>query len=97
MSSHAARAARRAVTSIQFWMSALRVPRQRKDRLARSPTSRSLGELFRSDRRNGIAQAPSGPHSVWHLDEVYLKIDGRMVYLWRAVDAEGKVLDVWSV
>ena len=33
-------------------------------------------------------------HAVWHLDEVYLKIDGRMVYLWRAVDAEGKVLDV---
>ena len=30
----------------------------------------------------------------WHLDEVYLKIDGRMVYLWRAVDAEGEVLDV---
>ena len=34
------------------------------------------------------------PHAVWHLDEVYLKIDGRMVYLWRAVDAEGEVLDV---
>jgi putative transposase len=34
------------------------------------------------------------PHSIWHLDEVYLKIDGRMVYLWRAVDAEGEVLDV---
>ena len=33
---------------------------------------------------------------IWHLDEVYLKIDGRMVYLWRAVDAEGEgeVLDV---
>jgi len=28
------------------------------------------------------------------LDEVYLKIDGRMAYLWRAVDAEGEVLDV---
>jgi hypothetical protein len=28
---------------------------------------------------------------IWHLDEVYLKIDGGMVYLWRA--AEG-VLDV---
>ena len=26
------------------------------------------------------------PHTTWHLDEVYLKIDGRMVYLWRAVD-----------
>ena len=36
----------------------------------------------------------SKPHAVWHLDEVYLKIDGRMVYLWRAVDAEGEVLDV---
>src|SRR5271166_4043211 len=32
------------------------------------------------------------PHTTWHLDEVYLKIDGRMVYLWRAV--EGEVLDV---
>src|SRR5450631_2758746 len=34
------------------------------------------------------------PHTIWHLDEVYLKIDGRLVYLWRAVDAEGEVLDV---
>ena len=34
------------------------------------------------------------PYTTWHLDEVYLKIDGRMVYLWRAVDAEGEVLDV---
>src|SRR5208337_1207570 len=34
------------------------------------------------------------PHAIWHLDEVYLKIAGRMVYLWRAVDAEGEVLDV---
>ncbi len=34
------------------------------------------------------------PHTTWHLDEVYLRIDGRMVYLWRAVDTEGEVLDV---
>ncbi len=34
------------------------------------------------------------PHSIWHLDEVFLKIGGRIVYLWRAVDAEGEVLDV---
>jgi DDE domain len=33
------------------------------------------------------------PRTIWHL-EVYLKIDGRLVYLWRAVDAEGEVLDV---
>jgi hypothetical protein len=29
------------------------------------------------------------PHAIWHLNEVYLQIDGRMVYLWRAVDAGG--------
>src|SRR5271155_5629212 len=34
------------------------------------------------------------PYASWHLDEMYLKIAGRMVYLWRAVDAEGEVLDV---
>src|SRR5258707_12268719 len=34
------------------------------------------------------------PHSTWHLDEMYVRIDGRWVYLWRAVDAEGEVLDV---
>ena len=36
----------------------------------------------------------STPHTIWHLDEVYLKIDGRLVHLSRAVDAEGEVLDV---
>jgi putative transposase len=35
------------------------------------------------------------PHAVWHLDEAYLKIDGRTVYLWRAVDSEGEVLERW--
>ena len=30
----------------------------------------------------------------WHLDEVYLKIAGRLQYLWRAVDQDGSVLDV---
>lgn len=34
------------------------------------------------------------PHTTQHLDEVCLKIDGRMVCPWRAVDAEGEVLDV---
>ncbi len=34
------------------------------------------------------------PDTTWHLDEVCLKIAGRVVYLWRAVDAEGEVLDV---
>jgi putative transposase len=31
---------------------------------------------------------------IWHLDEVYLKIDGRNQYLWRAVDQEVEVIDI---
>ncbi|EFH87921.1 IS6 family transposase [Ktedonobacter racemifer] len=30
----------------------------------------------------------------WHLDEVYLKINGKIHYLWRAVDQYGNVLDI---
>jgi len=30
----------------------------------------------------------------WHLDEVFIKIGGRLHYLWRAVDQDGNVLDV---
>ena len=30
----------------------------------------------------------------WHLDEVFLKINGKTSYLWRAVDQDGNVLDI---
>ena len=30
----------------------------------------------------------------WHLDEVFVKIQGRQQYLWRAVDEDGDVLDI---
>jgi putative transposase len=30
----------------------------------------------------------------WHLDEVFVRINGKCVYLWRAVDCEGEILDV---
>jgi putative transposase len=33
------------------------------------------------------------PHATWHLDEMFVSIGGRRMYLWRAVDAEGEVLD----
>jgi len=29
----------------------------------------------------------------WHIDEVFVKINGELHYLWRAVDQEGTVLD----
>ena len=31
----------------------------------------------------------------WHIDEVFVKINGKLHYLWRAVDQEGTVLDCY--
>ena len=33
------------------------------------------------------------PQWRWHLDEVFVKINGKQHYLWRAVDHEGEVLE----
>ncbi|PWI04553.1 IS6 family transposase [Streptomyces sp. NWU339] len=51
-------------------------------------------------RRFGLAYANAlrrrrpKPGDTWHLDEVFVKIQGRQRYLWRAVDADGNVLDI---
>ena len=42
---------------------------------------------------NGLRHRSSRPGDRWHLDEVFLKINGRQHYLWRAVDQDGDVLD----
>ena len=34
------------------------------------------------------------PSDTWHLDEMFVRIRGRWMYLWRAVDAEDEILDV---
>jgi putative transposase len=34
------------------------------------------------------------PGRTWHLDEVFVSIGGRPMYLWRAVDQEGEIFDV---
>jgi len=34
------------------------------------------------------------PGDKWHLDEVFVKINGTVHYLWRAVDQHGNVLDI---
>ena len=33
------------------------------------------------------------PQWRWHLDEVFVKVNGKLCYLWRAVDYEGEVLE----
>ncbi len=41
------------------------------------------------------ASAPPGTaRDKWHLDEVFIKINGKIHYLWRAVDQHGNVLDI---
>jgi hypothetical protein len=43
---------------------------------------------------NGLRRRSPRPGDPWHLDEVFLKINGRLHYLWRAVDQDGDVLDI---
>ena len=57
-------------------------------------TIRRWVDKFGSTYAKRIKLRTAPPSPIWHLDEVYTKIDGKMVYLWRAVDDEGTVLDV---
>jgi putative transposase len=41
-----------------------------------------------------IDQDRPRPNCRWHLDEVFVTISGKRIYLWRAVDDEGEVLEV---
>src|SRR5467141_2128593 len=43
---------------------------------------------------NELRRRSPRPGDKWHLDEVFLKINGRLHYLWRAVDQDGDVLDI---
>ena len=40
-----------------------------------------------------VAHMRGYPQWRWHLDEVFVKINGKLCYLWRAVDHEGEVLE----
>ena len=43
---------------------------------------------------NQLRRRRPRPGDKWHLDEVFVKINGTLCYLWRAVDQHGNVLDV---
>lgn len=57
-------------------------------------TIRRWVEKFGSQYARRTKSRSENPSSVWYLDDVYTGINGKMVYLWRAVDDEGTVLDV---
>ena len=52
--------------------------------------TRKFGRLFGRNLRT----ARPGPTGRWHLDEMVVRIGGRRMFLWRAVDDEGEVLDM---
>jgi len=53
-----------------------------------------FGPMFAGEiRRKLVQHMRAYTHWRWHLDEVYVKINGKMHYLWRAVDHEGEVLE----
>ena len=51
---------------------------------------RTFGQVF----ANGLRRRRPRPGDRWHLDEVFIKIQGKQHYLWRAVDQHGNVLDI---
>jgi len=55
-----------------------------------------FGPIFAAEiRRNRIQQLRAHSNWQWHLDEVFVKINGETHYLWRAVDHEGEVLEAF--
>ena len=53
-----------------------------------------FGPLFAAEiKKRRIRLRQGCPEWRWHLDEVFVKINGQTHYLWRAVDHEGEVLE----
>ena len=56
-----------------------------------------FGPMFAAEiRRKRVQKMRAVTHWRWHLDEVYVKINGEMYYLWRAVDHGGEVLESFA-
>ena len=56
-----------------------------------------FGPMFAAEiRRKRVDRVRQITQWRWHLDEVYVKINGQMYYLWRAVDHEGEVLESYA-
>ena len=55
-----------------------------------------FGPLFASEiRRKRVESIRASSEIRWHIDEVFVKINGKRHYLWRAVDQEGEVLEAF--
>jgi len=57
-------------------------------------TVRQWCAKFGQTYANGLRRRRPRPGDKWHLDEVFITINGKRQYLWRAVDQQGTVLDI---
>jgi putative transposase len=57
-------------------------------------TVRRWCEKFGQQYASGLRRRRARTGDKWHLDEVFLKINGVQHYLWRAVDQNGVVIDI---
>jgi putative transposase len=55
-----------------------------------------FGPMFASEIRKRRVHHRSYSQWLWYLDEVFIRINGETHYLWRAVDHEGEVLEVFA-
>ena len=55
-----------------------------------------FGPMFAAEIRKRRVQKRSYSTWRWHLDAVFVRINGETHYLWRAVDHEGEVLEVFA-
>ncbi len=55
-----------------------------------------FGPMFAATIRKRRIHHRSFSQWLWHLDEVFVRINGETYYLWRAVDHEGEVLEVFA-
>ncbi len=54
-----------------------------------------LGLMFAREIRKHRVQNQNYSNWAWHLDEMFVKINGELHYLWRAVDHEDEVLEAY--
>ena len=55
-----------------------------------------FGPMFAAEIRRRRSHSWTVSQWRWHLDEVFVRINGETHYLWRAVDHEGEVLEVFA-
>lgn len=69
-----------------FWQSTVLSLAWKRFVLGSNRFSRHFADCIRKDRPK--------PNDNWHIDEAVITVGGKKFWLWRAIDADGDVLDI---